>query len=423
MKQEKFNIICLSNQFYQNPGFSKTNKHIVMEELAKRGHNILFVDPPTRFKAIKIFLKTGKIKLVEKFSENFVVYTPLNFFNFYPFSLLSNRLHSNVIKKFVKTGFAKNNFKTVLWVYHFDFPRIFELSKDLNPDVFIYDVVDNYEAFPEYSRLDSTNTGLVKILQIVDNFFKIKIDQKGLSGRKWVKFREKALAKRANLMFASHPLLYDKFLKLNNKTYYTPNASLFDKFSEKPKEIPEVLSNIPSPRVLFSGSLDPFKVDVPLLIETAKKTPEIHYALVGPTNNSDSDSKVNDLNKISNIHLVGAIPYAEGFCHFYDAYIIPYVINDYTYYGCFPTKFLNAAATGVPIVVTDLPAYKGFESIIYTGKTTKDFIKKVREAVLDKSKVRKNLRINVASQNTWVHKVDRQLNGINDFLTSFVVNK
>ena len=72
MNDEKYNIICLSNQFYKNPGFSVTNKHIVMKELAKRGHNIIFVDPPTRFKVLKMLIKTGKLNLVKEYSNNFL---------------------------------------------------------------------------------------------------------------------------------------------------------------------------------------------------------------------------------------------------------------------------------------------------------------------------------------------------------------
>ena len=418
MKKEKYNIICLSNQFYKNPGFSITNKHIVMEELAKRGHNIIFVDPPTRFKALKLLVKNRSLSLSQKYLKNFIVYTPINIFNFFPFSFISNKIHIRFIKNIISSWSNENNFKTILWIYHFDFPRIFDLDKELKPDIFVYDVVDNYEAFPEYSRMDSTNNGLVKVIQIIDTFFKVKIDQRGLRGKEWVKKRERNLAKRADLMFSSHPLLFEKFNKMSARVYYTPNASLYSKFSKKPKEIPDILNNIPSPKVLFSGSVDPYKVDVALLIKAAKKTPNISYCLIGPTNDSDSDSKINELKKIKNIYLVGPIPNAESFCYFFDAYIIPYVINDYTYYGCFPTKFLNAAATGIPLVVTDLPAYRGFEEIVYIGKNPEDFIKKIQLAVKDKSESKKHNRKKVASQNTWDHKVDKQLSYMQDFLNS-----
>lgn len=414
-QDRKYTIICLSNQFYR--GVSKTNKHFVMEELAKRGHKVVFVDPPTRFKALKNFIKTAKFGVINKVNENLVVYTPVNLLNFAPFSILSNQFHARLIKKLINDiGGTKN--KKVLWAYHFDFPRIFDLKKNISPDVFIYDVVDNYEAFPEYSRLDTTNTGFIKVLQKIDTTLKSKLDQKGLIGKEWVRYIEKKLAKNTDLMFSSHPLLFERFRKLNKKTYYTPNAGLYSNFSQKPKEIPKKLSKIPHPRVLYAGAIDSYKLDVDLLIKTARATPKIHYAVVGESQLSDSDNRVGELEKLNNIHLTGPLPAADAYAHFYDAYTIPYNINDYVYYGCFPIKFLNALSTGVPVVVTDLPCYKGFEDVLYIGKDYDDFINKIKAAVKDKNEAKKKHRIKVASQNTWEHKVDKQLAALKEFFNS-----
>ena len=52
---KKYTFLILSNQPFDFE--LKTNKWHIADKLAKRGHNVLFVDPPLRFKALKNFLK------------------------------------------------------------------------------------------------------------------------------------------------------------------------------------------------------------------------------------------------------------------------------------------------------------------------------------------------------------------------------
>ena len=413
---KKFIIVCLSNQFYDSP--LKTNKHLVMDILAKRGFKVIFVDPPTRFKFFMKILKNKRINLIDKKKKNFYVYTPVNLFNFYPFSWLSNIFHILIIRRLIRNfKFQISNFKLFLWVYHFDFPRIWDIDKYLKPDIFIYDVVDDYASFPEYSKRDLVNKGVVKVFQVFDRYLKELIDQRGKKGIAWVNYRETQLASRADIMFASHPLLFEKFEKLSKNIYYTPNAGDFELYSKNLAIKPIELLEIQEPLVGYSGALDAYKFDVDLLIYTAKKTPEISYILIGPMQLSDSDVTVQELKKLKNVHLLGVKSSAEtaALTHFFDSYIIPYQVNDYTYNGCFPVKFFNSLAAGIPVVVTDLPAYKGFEKVLYLAKNKEDFVRMVRKSVKDKDLNKRKERIFVASQNTWEHKVNKQLKAIEDY--------
>ena len=413
MVKDKFFII-LSNQPYDGP--YRTNKHYIAEELERLGFKVIFVDPPTRFKFLKSLLKKRKIELVSKKSPNFYVYYAPNILNFIPFSLINNIFHKYIIYKILKSlNYSSKNSKLVMWVYHFDFPQLFQFKKLIKPNIFIYDVVDNYEEFPEYSQMDSTNKGLVKVIQKVDSYFKTKLDQKGLFGKNWVRYQENKLAKQADLMFASHPLLYDKFKKINNNIFYTPNAGQFDFFNKKPDKNNPILQKIKKPSVLYSGALDNYKFNVELLEYAAKKLPNVNFALVGPVKLSDSNESINKLKKYPNIIFTGPIKYAESFAYFFDVYIIPYRINNYTYYGCFPIKLFNALSTGIPVVVTDLPAYRGLNKYLYISKTKESFVQNITKALNEKDKNIIIARKNLASKNTWKNKVKNQLNAINNF--------
>lgn len=410
-------FIILSNQPFDSP--SRTNKHFVAEELVKRGHKVIFVDPPTRFKFLKSIFKKRKLELISKRTDNFYVYYPANIFNFIPFSYLNNLIHKSLINHTLrKWEMTNDKLKIILWVYHFDFPQFFNFKKLINPNVFIYDVVDNYSAFPEYSQLDTTNKGLIKYIQKFDLFFRILFDQNGLSGKTWVNYQEKKLAKSANIMFASHPLLYKKFKKINKNITYTPNAGQFEIFSSKPVQNHPLLLNIPKPNVLYSGALDNYKFDSDLFEIAVKKLPNVNFALIGPVNLSDSNQNINKLKKYKNVYFVGQIDRGDIYSYFFDAYIIPYRINDYTYYGCFPIKLYNALSTGVPVVVTNLPAYEGLHNVSYISSDVNDFVKNLKTAIEDKDDKKRNLRILVASKNTWVNKVNNQLNAINAFINS-----
>lgn len=408
-------FVILSNQPYD--GASRTNKHYISDELVKRGYKVVFIDPPTRFKFVKSILKKGKLELLSKKAENFYVYYPVNIFNFIPFTWFNNLLHFIILKFLVLKKLKIDSKNIILWVYHFDFPGLFFFKNLLHPSVFIYDVVDNYEEFPEYSQMDTTNFGIVKLIQKVDLFFRVHFDQYGLSGKKWVIFQEKRLAKEADLMYASHPLLYEKFKKLTKNITYTPNAGEFDVFSKKPgRNLPE-LEKIPHPRVLYSGALDNYKFDAELFEYVVKNMPKINFALIGPVRLADSDTRIKSLEKYPNVYFMGQISKGDIYSHFYDAYIIPYRLNDSNYYGCFPIKLFNAMSTGVPIVLTDLPAYRGLETVTYISKSKEDFVKNLSQAVIEKDLSLRQKRIEVASQNTWSNKVDKQLLAISKVIS------
>ncbi|HXK52629.1 glycosyltransferase [Candidatus Nomurabacteria bacterium] len=388
-----------------------------MTKAASLGHKVIFIDPPARFKFLKQMLKNRKW-IFSKINSNLTVYSPVNQFNFSPFLFLQNKIHCWLLSRYIKKQ-GLENMKRVLWVYHFDFPRLWDLDKNLKPDVLIYDVVDAYEFFPEYARKDVTNKGVVKLIQLADRWLKEHIEQHGLGGKEWVRFRENELAKRADLMFASHPLLYKNFAEKTKRIIYTPNAGDFEIYSKKPESLPSELNNVSRPLVGYSGAIDAYKFDSDLFIYLAEQTPEITYYLIGNFYISDSNPAVVKIKSLKNVMCVGSRPFevTAELTHYFDAYIIPYVINEYTYNGCFPVKVFNSLSTGCPVVVSDLPAYEGLENVLYVAKDKEEFVDKVRQAVLDKDPVKAKTRVAVAENNTWDIKVSKQLKAISDFLS------
>ena len=418
----KYTFLILSNQpFYSE---YKTNKWQIGTRLAKRGHNVVFVDPPLRFKALKVFLKKPSLNLLKLFfstkkeNENLFVYSPANIFNFWPFSIWNTWIHARNINKLI-SKYGKSD-KLVIWVYHFDYPALQNFLTNFNKDILIYDCVDEYTEFPEYSERKTVNTGIISWIQWLDDELKIRINQKGLSGKEWVLHQEKWLSDNADLLFVSAPGLITKFKKWRNDVTYLPNAGSYEMFEEKvnlDKE-PEKLKGLPSPRIWFDGAIDSYKVDVNLIEKAAIKYPKYTFVIAGSDKVSDPNLDLSKLKVMKNVKFIGTFPYDEKpiYYSFVDVYTIPYNLNKYTVGGCFPTKYFDALAAGLPTVVTNLPAYEGFDVDGYVSKDDDKFIENIEKALKEDSPQRKQKRKELAKQNSWDGKVDKQLKLISDFL-------
>lgn len=425
---ELYTIICLSNQAFSMP--MKTNKWHIMTRLAQRGHNVIFIDPPTRFKALKALIK-GKLGLKQfltgsrEENRNLSVYSPIHLFNFKPFSDFNLWFHMSRIRGLINK-FPKR--KTVLWVYHFDYPDLEELVKKLDFDLLIYDVVDEYTAFPEYSKGSTSNKGLVALIEGLDDALKVRLNQGGAYGKDWVVKREKWLSENADLIFASAPGLVIKFTSILQKLgrssdilHYLPNGADFEKFKDVKRlkeSSPEDISKLPRPRIISIGALDTYKMNLPLIELCARTYPNYSFVLIGSPV-EDKDSSFLALKSLPNVYMLGLKPWDQT--PFYvaasDAYIIPYNLNDYTIGGCFPVKFHEALSAGMPTIVTNLPAYKEFRDVCYIAQNDQDFVNKIKIALEEDSEDRFKARQAVAKENTWDGKADKQIRFIKEKLS------
>jgi glycosyltransferase involved in cell wall biosynthesis len=395
---QKYNIICLSNQLWDFPNW--TNKRHVMSRLSKNGHNVLFVDPPINVG--RVFLNQiqrglwGLKRFLTRSKEDSgtIVFTPLNFI---PVPKLTSAAHIKKIKKIAKKNFVKNR-KTVLWVYHVQISQLKTYLDKLDYDILIYDCVDNYEAFPEEGSFFATNVSKDKLLK-----------------------QEQALAEKADLVFASAPGLVDKLKEYNPKTYYTPNVGDYKRFKNTLSykyKIPEEISKIPRPRIGMIGALDQYKFDAALVEKCARENPKYSFILIGPLALKDKNASLKDigLEGLENVYYLGSRPYEKKKYYMagFDVDIIPYQLNDYTVGGCFPVKFHDSLAAGLPVVVTDLPAYAPFEEVCYISKNYEQFCENIKRALEEDNKKRISERQKVAQENSWDKKVAQMLSYINE---------
>lgn len=391
--EQKYNIICLSNQLWDFPNW--TNKRHVMSRLGKMGHNVIFVDPPIN--TGRVFFRQvlrgswGPKRLLtqQKVDETGVrVYTPLNLL---PFPQITSKLHISRINKLSKKNFDPH-LKTILWVYHVQIANLGGYVQKVDYDYLVYDCVDNYLGFPEDNTFYTTNVP------------KNKVEE-----------QENMLTEKADVVFASAPGLVDKLKKHNENVHFTPNVGDYEKFKDAKKvtEFPEDIKDINRPIVAFTGALDSYKFDLELFKKLLADHPKYSFVLIGQIALKDKGPSLKDigLEEFDNVYFLGQKQYAKIHNYYgaFDAYIIPYILNDYTVGGCFPVKFHEALAAGLPTIVTDMPAYSPFESVSYISKSYDEFSQNIKRALDEDSPEKIKQRQQIAKENTWDGKVDTLL--------------
>ncbi|MFW6143392.1 MAG: glycosyltransferase [Patescibacteria group bacterium] len=399
-------IIFFSNQLFDYP--LKTNKWHVATRVAERGHQVLFVDPPIRLRKLVKQIFQGRWSLSRLLTGFYYpwlsedreggkqrrkksllkVFTPVTT----TVSESPNLANFNVnrMRKQFPEFFAGD---AILWVYN---PAMISYLDLVSRQLLIYDCVDDYPSMANYKQL-------------------------GLSRE--IAEKEKAIAGKADLVFATTRNLVRKLKKWNKKVHYLGNAGDYGRFAAVARggrekgscgEAP-ILSNIPRPRIGFTGAIDSYKLNLPLLVTIAEDHPNKSLVLVGPTGVADSQPDLRQLKQLDNVYFIGRRPYEQmpSFFAGFDVFIIPYNLNDYTLGGCFPVKFLDALAAGLPTVVTNLPAYEDFSEVAYIADDDKQFSKFIQKALGEDSPERQQARMRIARENSWSSKVEKMLDLIN----------
>lgn len=397
---DKYNIICFSNQLWDFPNW--TNKRHVMTRLAQQGHDVIFVDPPINLGFVLLrqiyrgLWSIGRILgWTKKDPSGATVYTPINLV---PFADVTSKYHVKRIQKLSRKLFSPER-KTILWVYHVQIRNLFDYINRLSHDLLVYDCVDNYSAFPDNQSVFSA---IVSKSELMD--------------------QEKLLATEADIVFATAPGLVDKLKSWSDNVHFTPNVGDYPKFKDakKIKEIPSDIKDIRRPVVAFTGALDSYKFDLELFKKLVREHPSVSFVLIGQIAMKDkgADLKAIGLADAENVHFLGQKAYSEiqNYYAAFDAYIIPYVLNDYTVGGCFPVKFHEALAVGIPTIVTNMPAYLPFKDVCYISRTYDEFSENVALALKEDTPDKVKQRQLVAKDNNWDGKVEKMLSLIKEQL-------
>lgn len=383
---KKYNFIFISTADWDNPFW--TNKQHMAKILSDQGHNVVYFESLGLRGPVKESSSDRKriINRLKKFfrgprriNDNLVIFSPLIIpkHDIKIVSLINNLLMNFYLKFFELYHYQGK--EIVHWTYN-------PLSSDfLNSNSIIYHCVDDLSAAPGMP------------VDIINK-------------------KEAELIKKAQATFVTSPALYKKFRHMENgqDTYYFPNVAEVKHFSKALGFLtkPEDLKNLKGSVLGFIGAISSYKVDFHLLIKLAKTYPECSIVLIGQVGEGQPDTKIDLLESIPNIHLIGPKSYESlpSYLKYFDVALLPCALNEYTK-AMFPMKFFEYLAAEKKVVTTGLDSIQEFSDCCYISSSSSDFLLGVEKALKSSLEEFCNLRKlkEVVQENTWENRTYKML--------------
>ncbi|MEA4947295.1 MAG: O-antigen ligase family protein [Oscillospiraceae bacterium] len=171
------------------------------------------------------------------------------------------------------------------------------------------------------------------------------------------------LTARADLTVATAEKLYDEIAPTAKQAVLLPNAGDYDFFAAPAAPVPELAGKLKGYACVleYYGALASW-FDYETVRVSAKKHPDWCWLLVG--REIGGDLKKSGVGGCKNVVHVPAVPYAElpRYVALADILTIPFVINQTTM-ATSPVKLFEYMAAGKPILTSDLPECRGYESV------------------------------------------------------------
>jgi glycosyltransferase involved in cell wall biosynthesis len=360
------------------------NRHQIMTRLA-RANRVLYIEPWPYLRPVVRQLKNGEVRLrdmrgprLDQVSENLYVYRPALWAPRaarFPLKGMMQATYMALLRRVVTRLCVQ---KPILWLF---LPDMDAFIGQFDEKLVIYHVVDEYAG---YSGVSATWRPVMQAM-------------------------EQQLARRADLVFVSSPILLERKRSLNARTHLIPNAVDYEAFvaasgSEPP---PVDIVDLQAPIAGYVGAINE-KVDLALLVEVARRSLDWSLILVGPVEVTEEESQraLQKLLAMSHVHFLGRkkvtdVPRYIAAC---DVCLLPYRINEWTQ-NIDSLKLYEYLACGKPVVATNVPAAQRFTHVVQVATSEVEFIAQMKAAVEEDDPAKMRSRRSVAAQNTWEQRV------------------
>ena len=320
--QRRPDILCISSIDWD---FIWQGHQEIMSRLAASGHRVLFIENtgvrPVRVSdlpRVRHRLRNWR-RSTKGFREerpNLFVHSPLVLP--LPYSRLARWLNTRTMLRSLRhwmraTGFSR----PVAWTF-LPTPLARDLLYALAPAATIYYCIDDFaSSSPEARRITAS---------------------------------EQALFREADLVFVTSQKLRERALQQRADVHLFPfavNLAGFEKVRHSDAPLPDDLAALRRPIAGYVGGLHQW-LDQDLIVETARRLPDVTFALVGP-----AQVDVSRLQNVPNIHLFGQREHADvpRYVKGFDVGLVPYRITDYTA-NVYPTKLNEYLVMGGQLVAS-----------------------------------------------------------------------
>lgn len=259
------------------------------------------------------------------------------------------QLHENISnetvavrqKKLLEEFFTQMKIeKFVAWYYT---PMALSFTSELNPELCIYDCMDELSAF----KFAPTE----------------------------LKEREKQLLHRADIVFTGGHSLFEAKKNTHHNIHPFPSSIDKEHFAQARRlsSEPAEQAKIPHPRIGFYGVIDE-RMDLDLIREVATKRPDWHFVFIGPVVKIDRSTLPDN----KNIHYLGGKSYDElpSFLAGWDIAIIPFALNESTRFIS-PTKTPEYLAAGKKVIsssIRDVVHPYASKELVHIADTADEFV-------------------------------------------------
>lgn len=210
---------------------------------------------------------------------------------------------------------------------------------------------------------------------------------------------ENRLLKMVDGVIVTSRGLYEAKRKLTKACYIVKNAVKLDLF------IKGFQPEVPTKKVVgYIGTVDE-RLDYDLLAHLLEEMPEVEFVFVGRITTEFHEEDV--LKKYPNATFTGAKRPEElpQYLKTFSAGIIPFAKSDFTK-GIYPMKINEYLATGLPVVSTNFSYLDDFEGVISIADDKYTFLKNLRTELNNDTPELKQIRLEVAQQNTWLVRAE-----------------
>jgi uncharacterized SAM-binding protein YcdF (DUF218 family) len=372
-------VLCLSTIDWD---FIWQGHQEIMSTLAAEGHRVLFVENTgVRAPGVRDLPRLGQrirnwwrgTKGFREERPNVFVYSPL----LLPLPYLRvarwvNRfMLARALRRWMRaTGF----YRPILWTF-LPTPIALDLIDDIDPELTVYYCIDD---------LSSSSRGARRI---VDS--------------------ELRMFARADLVFVTSEKLRARAARTAKHVHLFPfgvNFERFDRVRQAAGPPPADVQGLTRPVIGYLGGLHQW-VDQKLIVDVASRLPNATFALVGP-----AQVDVSALGHCPNVRLLGkrsheTVPHYVGS---FDVGIVPYRVTDYTL-NVYPTKLNEYLVMGIPVVATDLPEIRRFNTdygpVVEVAADADTFSAAIVRALNDSSPPDVARRIAAAHSNSWESRI------------------
>ena len=161
------------------------------------------------------------------------------------------------------------------------------------------------------------------------------------------------------------------------------------------------------PRYGYSGLIG-VRLDLRLLIEFARGTPDGSLVLAGKVDSRGCEALLDELFALPNVHFLGELPPASvpEFVAGLDVGLLPYQLNRETEHIS-PLKLYEYLAAAKPVISTPIPAARRHSGLVRLAQTASEFRTAGQELIANDNEILRDCRRQFAAANTWEDRISQ----------------